>query len=79
MLFYGLCATVGSMFLASWGSKSLIKSILIFMMSFPIDWLKLSVETSFGFTILNIIFWTLIFYMVLILISRIILRALKKY
>ena len=77
MVSYGFCVTMGSMFLVSWGSKSWIKSILIFMQSFPIDWIKLSVETSFGFTTLNVIFWTIIFYITFTLINKLIMSVSK--
>jgi hypothetical protein len=71
---YGLMNTIGSIFLVSWGSDSLFKKILIFMGTFPIDWMKLSVEKSFGYTVLNILFWSIIVYF----ISYTIIRLLGK-
>lgn len=71
---YGLMNTIGSIFLVSWGSDSLFKRTLIFMGTFPIDWMKLSVEKSFGYTVLNILFWSIIVYF----ISYAIIRLLGK-
>jgi hypothetical protein len=71
---YGLINTIGSIFLVSWGSDSLFKRILIFMGTFPINWMKLSVEKSFGYTLLNILFWCIIVYF----ISHVTIRLLRK-
>jgi hypothetical protein len=60
---YGILNTIGSIFLVSFGGQSLYKKIIVFMGTFPIDWFKLSVEKSFIFTILNVIFWTSIVYL----------------
>jgi hypothetical protein len=61
-IIYGLASTVGSIFLVTWGSSSWFKSVMNFMLTFPINWDALIVRSLF-FLLLNILFWTVIVYL----------------
>lgn len=66
---YAIAATFGSIFLVTWGEKSLFKSVMMFMSTFPIDWNSLMIESTL-YVFLNILFWTLIFYFIAIGVSK---------
>ena len=68
---YGFACTVGSIFLVSWGSPSVFKTVMNFMLTFPIDWDNLIMRSLF-FLVLNISFWTVIVYIIILFIERII-------
>jgi hypothetical protein len=60
---YGCACTIGSPFLVTWGSTNLFKQVMNFMWSFPIDWTRLLLEKSFGFLLVNVLFWAALFYL----------------
>lgn len=60
-LIYGISSTLGSFFLVTWGSQSLFKKIINFLLNYPIDWDALIMRSLF-FLLLNIIFWSFIVY-----------------
>lgn len=72
-LIYGLASTFGSIFLVSWGGSSYFKKILLFFSSFPINWNEL-IDLSLWFLLLNIIFWSLIVYLLAFLIINLVLK-----
>lgn len=66
-LIYGLASTFGSFFLVSWGGTSYFKKALLFFSSFPINWNEL-IDLSLWFLLLNIIFWSVIVYLLVFFI-----------
>ena len=68
---YGLACTVGSIFLITWGSPSVFKSFMNFMLTFPINWDSLIVKSLF-YLLLNILFWSTIVYILAYLMERLI-------
>jgi hypothetical protein len=75
---YGLASTVGSIFLVTWGSPSLFKTIMIFLGTFPINWHYLIVEKSVFYLLLNILFWTTIVYLLVLFAEKLIKLQQKK-
>jgi hypothetical protein len=75
---YGLASTVGSIFLVSWGSRSLFKEIMFFFLSFPVDWNRLIVEKSIYYLLLNVIFWTVIVYLIGSAVEKIVKLSIKR-
>jgi hypothetical protein len=69
---YGFASTIGSMFVITWGRKTLFKNTILFMENFPVDWLSLLTGGSnlYGnyfilFShLLQILSWSLIVYLV---------------
>lgn len=77
---YGLGSTIGSIFLVSWGSSNWFKRVLIFLGTFPIDWNHLIINKSIFFLFLNILFWTAVVYVIVLIVQYLIgimVKALK--
>jgi len=75
---YLLACTVGSIFLVTWGSPSAFKSFMNFMLTFPIDWNAL-IMNSFFYLLLNILFWSTIVYVLTLFAERQIRFLLKLH
>ena len=77
LIIYTLAITVGSIFLVTWGSTNWYKEIINFMLSWPVEWDKLIID-SFAWLIINIGFWTTIIYLVLLFIENLMHKFLSK-
>lgn len=71
---YALLSIFGSIFLVSWGHTNWYKEVMVFALTFPIAWDKLIVDVSLFFLLLNILFWSVIVYLLAFLIIKIRLR-----
>lgn len=71
---YGIASTFGSIFLVTWGSTSLFKTIMLFFLKFPIDWAYLIVERSVLYLLVHIMFWTLTVYFVVFIVEKLIIQ-----
>jgi len=76
---YGFASTIGSMFLITWGKKTVFKKIILFMENFPVDWASLLTGGSnifdnyfilFSYLLLQILSWSLIIYVVSYMIIK---------
>jgi hypothetical protein len=63
LIIYTLATTVGSIFLVTWGSTNWYKETLVFMLTWPVKWDELIIE-SFVWLFVNIGFWTVIVYLI---------------
>lgn len=63
LIIYTLATTVGSIFLVTWGSTNWYKETLVFMLTWPVKWDKLIIE-SFVWLFVNIGFWTVMVYLI---------------
>jgi len=70
LIMYSIFIIYGSLFLVSWGHTSMIKKLVLFFTEFPFSWGDLIVEVSIVFLPLNILFWTLVFYLVVLGIHK---------
>lgn len=61
-IIYSLCVTFGSIYLITFGERTIFKSTLGFFLNFPFDWNIIIMKNIFIGIILNIIFWTIIVY-----------------
>lgn len=78
LLVYSLFSIFGTVFLVGWGGESNIKSLLMLFYKFPFDWTKLISEKSLLFLPLNILFWTIIVYVISIFTIKILNKISKK-
>lgn len=58
---YTVACTFGSIFLVTWGSTNWYKELMIIMLTWPIGWDKLIVD-SLIWLMVNIAFWTALIY-----------------
>jgi hypothetical protein len=63
LIIYTLAITVGSIFLVTWGSTNWYKETIVFMLTWPVEWDKLFID-SLAWLFVNIGFWTVIIYLV---------------
>lgn len=78
-LIYGLASTFGSIFLVSWGGDNAFKRTMLFFSSIPFDW-NVLIAKSLWFMLLNIVFWSLIVYLLAFLIISLVLKlGILKY
>lgn len=61
-IIYGMMCTIGSIYLVTWGTPTNFKSFMNFMLTTPINWDKLIMESIF-YLLLNMIFWTTVVYL----------------
>jgi hypothetical protein len=66
LIIYTLATTLGSIFLVTWGSTNWYKETIEFMISWPVKWDKLIID-SFAWLFVHIGFWTVMFYLVSII------------
>jgi hypothetical protein len=71
-IIYTFCITIGSIFVVSWGGVNIFKTIIVFMMSFPINWFKL-IEDNILYLFVNILCWSLIVYVFSYLLEKLII------
>lgn len=65
LILYSIFSVFGTIFLVDWfGHKSPYKGAFIWLYEFPVDWITLIVEGSLFFLVLNILFWSLIVYLI---------------
>lgn len=77
LIIYTLAITVGSIFLVTWGSTNWYKETIAFMLSWPVKWDELIME-SFGWLFVNICFWTSMVYIVLLVIENFTWKLITK-
>lgn len=75
---YAIIATLGSMFLVSWGHTNWYKEVMVFALTFPIAWNELIADVSLLFLPLNILFWSTVVYFFALLIMKLRLRFEEK-
>lgn len=63
LIIYTLAITVGSIFLVTWGSTNWYKETIVFMLTWPVKWDKLIID-SLAWLLVNIGFWTVMFYLI---------------
>jgi hypothetical protein len=61
-----------------WGSKSLFQQVMVFFLTYPLNWSELAVNVSLVFLPLNILFWSAIVFVITYLISRALKRAVNS-
>jgi len=71
---YGLFNFTGIIFFSGWSKPTTLDSIVKAFYKFPVDWVHLIVEISGWFLLLNILFWSVVFYLLVFLIIKISLR-----
>ena len=76
-IIYTLATTLGSIFLVTWGSTNWYKEIMNFMLSWPVNWDKLIME-SYGWLFVNICFWTAAVYLASLFLENLVRKLLLK-
>jgi hypothetical protein len=71
MFVYGFLVTVGSIFLVGWENTSVYQRVMTFALTFPVKWNELAVNKSLFFLLLNILFWSLIVYLLSLCVIKI--------
>lgn len=77
LIIYTLAITVGSIFLVTWGSTNWYKETIAFILSWPVKWDKLIID-SFAWILVNIGFWTVMVYIVLLVVENFNLKLVTK-
>lgn len=63
LIIYSIASTIGSIFLITFGEKTLYKTIMSFFFDYPFNWWDRIILRNYIIGIsLNIIFWTFIVY-----------------
>ena len=75
---YGLFNFTGIIFFTGWSEPSTLDSIVLTFYKFPVDWVYLIVEISVWFLLLNVLFWSAIVYLLVLLIIKIRLYLYKE-
>lgn len=77
LIIYTLSTTIGSIFLVTWGTTNWYKETLEFLLSWPINWDKLIME-SYGWLFVNICFWTAVVYLAALLLENLVRKLFSK-
>lgn len=71
LVIYGIVMTLGSPFLLSWGSNGLVSALTKPFLYFPVDWAYLIADKSLLFLALNIMFWSGIVYIIVLVVEKV--------
>ncbi len=76
-ILYSLACTFGSIFLVTWGSTNWYKKLINFMLTWPLNWDKLIIDSIIWLPV-NILFWTTLTYLLATSIETLIVRLTLK-
>ncbi len=77
LIIYTLANTLGSIFLVTWGSTNWYKETIEFMISWPVNWDNLIID-SLAWLFVHIGFWTAAVYLATLLLENLVRKLFSK-
>ncbi len=77
LVVYSIVQVIGAPFLVTWGGTTVFKEVIMFFLSIPFNWSDL-ISSNLGFLLLNILFWSLVVYVILLIVLNVVIQTRRQ-